>query len=53
MHSLLVEIKEQGLISFSSALGSVLGGRQLDVVWELDSKFLEGRDFGSFMCPRA
>lgn len=33
MHRTLVEIKEQGLISFSSALRSVLGGKQLGIVW--------------------
>lgn len=49
MCRMLGKIKEQGLISFSSALKSILGGEPLGVPWELASTFPEGEDLVWFM----
>lgn len=46
---MLGKIKEQGPISLSSALESLLGGKQLGVPRELESTFLDGEDLVWFI----
>lgn len=51
MPRILGEVKEQGLVALSSALESVLGGKQLGVVWDsIPNSWRKGTlDFGSYM----